>query len=168
MFFKTIEVEKIPNRIKKTRELKNWTQEYMAERLGISQNTYSRIETKASKISVDRLLEIAQILEVPIDFLMNTNSPILNISNNHNNKYIDYFEVIEEKDLEYLKERIVLMQDEIVRLRKENHDLLEIVKSLSSGVHFNGSSYNNNSTNNNSINDNSINDNSINVNSTDE
>lgn len=163
MFFKTIEVEKISNRIKKMRELKNWTQEYMAERLGISQNTYSRMETEASKISVDRLLEIAQIFEVPIEFLMNTNSPILNISNNHNNKYIGYFEVIEEKDSDYLKERIVLMQDEIVRLRKENHDLLEVVKSLAIGAHSNGPFYNNNSINNNSTNDNSIIDNSTNV-----
>ncbi|RAJ22881.1 helix-turn-helix protein [Pedobacter cryoconitis] len=47
--------------IKKIREHKNYTQIYLAKRLAISQNAYSKIELGYSKITINRLFAIAQI-----------------------------------------------------------------------------------------------------------
>lgn len=50
--------------IRRTRESKNYTQDYLAAKLGISQNAYSKIELTYSKITLDRLFHIALILEI--------------------------------------------------------------------------------------------------------
>jgi transcriptional regulator with XRE-family HTH domain len=50
--------------IRKIRESKDYTQDYLAIKLAISQNAYSKIELGYTKITVERLFQIAQILEV--------------------------------------------------------------------------------------------------------
>ena len=55
----------IGNKIKRYREQKNYTQAYMSDKLNISQNTYSKIETGGIKLTGDRLKEISDILETP-------------------------------------------------------------------------------------------------------
>lgn len=53
--------------IRKARLFRNYTQEYLAYKLGLSQNAYSKIELCQTMVSVEKLLKIAEILEV--DFL---------------------------------------------------------------------------------------------------
>lgn len=56
--------------IRKKREEKNYTQEYLAYKLNISQNAYSKIELGYTKITVERLFQIAEVLETEaIDLL---------------------------------------------------------------------------------------------------
>jgi transcriptional regulator with XRE-family HTH domain len=50
--------------IRKIRSEKNYTQDYLAAKLGISQNAYSKVELGYSNITLNRLIEIADILEV--------------------------------------------------------------------------------------------------------
>lgn len=52
--------------IRKIREYRNYTQEYLAMKLNISQNAYSKIELGYTKITLERLYQIAQILEVDL------------------------------------------------------------------------------------------------------
>jgi transcriptional regulator with XRE-family HTH domain len=52
--------------IRKIREYRNYTQEYLAMKLAISQNAYSKIELGYTKITLERLYQIAQILEVDL------------------------------------------------------------------------------------------------------
>jgi len=56
----------VSSNIRKVREYKNYTQEYLAAKLGISQNAYSKIELNYSKLTLDRLFRIADILEIDI------------------------------------------------------------------------------------------------------
>lgn len=42
----------------KIRELRNYTQEHLAQKMGMSQNGYSRLEKEDSDISLSRLLQI--------------------------------------------------------------------------------------------------------------
>jgi transcriptional regulator with XRE-family HTH domain len=56
----------IANRIKAIREIKGFSQEYVALKLGIKQQTYSSFETKAGDKSVLKLIKLAQILEVDV------------------------------------------------------------------------------------------------------
>ena len=51
--------------IKAVRLKKHFTQEYVAFALGISQNAYSKLELGYTKITIDHVLRIAEVLEVP-------------------------------------------------------------------------------------------------------
>ena len=57
--------------IRKIRAQKNYTQDYLAAKLSISQNAYSKIELGYSKLTLNRLFEIASILEVDAVQLIN-------------------------------------------------------------------------------------------------
>ena len=60
----------IAGKIRLLRESKNYTQEYLAMKLNISQNAYSKIELGYSKLSVDRLYQIAEVMEVDVNELL--------------------------------------------------------------------------------------------------
>jgi transcriptional regulator with XRE-family HTH domain len=60
----------IKNKIKSIRELKNYTQEYMAEQLGLTQAGYSKIEKGKTILSYVKLVEIARILEVSVEDIL--------------------------------------------------------------------------------------------------
>jgi transcriptional regulator with XRE-family HTH domain len=61
---------KVASNIRKIREYRNYTQEYLAARLNISQNAYSKIELGYTKITVGRLFNIADVLDAdPADII---------------------------------------------------------------------------------------------------
>ncbi|MGZ3755338.1 MAG: helix-turn-helix domain-containing protein [Mucilaginibacter sp.] len=63
--------------IRNKREMRNYTQEYLAYKLNISQNAYSKIELGYTKITVERLFAIADILELDVIDFINTDRPEL-------------------------------------------------------------------------------------------
>jgi transcriptional regulator with XRE-family HTH domain len=62
----------IVSNIRKIREFRNYTQDYLSVKLHISQNAYSKIELGYSSITLSRLIHIAEILEVDLVDLINT------------------------------------------------------------------------------------------------
>ncbi len=52
--------------IRTCRESHGYSQEYMAEMLNIGQSAYANIESGKTTLSIDRLLKIAEILELDI------------------------------------------------------------------------------------------------------
>jgi transcriptional regulator with XRE-family HTH domain len=56
----------VAGNIRKIREYRNYTQDYLAAKLSISQNAYSKIELGYSKITLDRLFQIAIILDIEV------------------------------------------------------------------------------------------------------
>ena len=63
--------------IRKIREYRNYTQDYLAVKLHISQNAYSKIELGYSSITLTRLIHIAEILDVEIIDIINTDDELL-------------------------------------------------------------------------------------------
>ena len=57
---------RINENIKTLRELKNYTQQYMALRLDMTQAGYSKIEKGASSVSFEKLEEIAAVFEMDV------------------------------------------------------------------------------------------------------
>lgn len=52
------------------RELRGYSQEFMAQRLGIAQNSYSRIENNQTKLSTEMLEQVSKELGVsPMDII---------------------------------------------------------------------------------------------------
>ncbi|MDY0078485.1 MAG: helix-turn-helix transcriptional regulator [Bacteroidales bacterium] len=68
---------KIEHTIKRIRELRNYSQEYMAENLGISQVTYSRIETGQTQLNTRRMQQIAKVLEIDLIRLFSFDERVL-------------------------------------------------------------------------------------------
>jgi transcriptional regulator with XRE-family HTH domain len=112
--------------IKKIREAKNLTQEYLAARLGISQNAYSRIENDRTKLSTDRLRQIAHVFNVSAhELLISAESKPPTPESTHN----DYMFNLVEIQKENYKQTIALLKEEVEHLRKENIKLVELLDS---------------------------------------
>lgn len=60
-----------PN-IRKARLSRNYSQDYIAYKLDISQNGYSKIELGYTGLSVEKLIKIATVLEVDLVKLLET------------------------------------------------------------------------------------------------
>lgn len=61
-----IAINHLPARLRQLRENNGFSQEYVAEQLEISQNTYSRLESGQTKITVERLFAIVPVLNTDI------------------------------------------------------------------------------------------------------
>lgn len=106
----------IKSKIKSIRELKNYTQEYMADQLGVTQAGYSKIEKGKTILSYVKLVEIAKILEVSVEDIISFDSQryfnsFNTVKGNNNNGSI----LINSSNDEALKE---LYEDKIKLLEK--------------------------------------------------
>ncbi|QJD95572.1 helix-turn-helix transcriptional regulator [Mucilaginibacter robiniae] len=65
-----LKIKSVATNIRKLREYRNYTQEYLAMKLDISQNAYSKIELGYTKITLERLYQIANLLNIdPVELL---------------------------------------------------------------------------------------------------
>ncbi|MBD1393936.1 helix-turn-helix domain-containing protein [Mucilaginibacter glaciei] len=67
-----VRIKAVAANIRNKREELNYTQEYLAAKLSISQNAYSKIELGYTKITVERLFQISEVLETDLTELINT------------------------------------------------------------------------------------------------
>lgn len=67
----TYAMKGIGEKIRKIRNIRGYSQEYMGTRLKMSQNNYSRIELDQINLTLKTLSEIASVLEVSTEEIMN-------------------------------------------------------------------------------------------------
>ncbi|HLV46675.1 MAG TPA: helix-turn-helix transcriptional regulator [Flavobacterium sp.] len=104
----------IEEKIKSIREAKGFTQEYMAEQLGITQAAYSKIESGQTKLTMNKITDIATIFEMDVNDLMSYDTQ--KYFNSFNNvKGSNNGSTITNTDSEILKK---LYEDKIVLLEK--------------------------------------------------
>lgn len=60
-------------KLEKIRKLKGYSQEYIANKLGISQNSYGKIERGKTRVNQEKLRAICEVLEVDVKILLNFN-----------------------------------------------------------------------------------------------
>lgn len=106
----------IGNKIKNIRELKNLTQEYMAERLDISQAAYSKLEKGDIKVSEEKLSQIAKILDVNPDDIMSFDSQ----------KYFNSFNNVKSSNIE----SIIIRSEETDLIKKLYEDKILLLEKL--------------------------------------
>lgn len=58
-------VEYVLEKIKEARKEKGYNHENMAQELGISQSAYTNLENNESKLSIERLIKLSEILDKP-------------------------------------------------------------------------------------------------------
>lgn len=135
----------IGTKIKYIREDRKITQDVMANKLGISQTAYSKIECNQTQVTIDRLKEIAEILEVPETELLN-GAPInqFNIENIEKNfAYINNFmetqKEVYEEIIAGLKADIITLKEEkkqeTALLREEKKQLMALIEKLKPTSH---------------------------------
>ncbi len=56
-------------RIRDLREDRDWKQEYVAEKLGITQTNYSKYELGKVNVPVEMLIKLADLYHVSLDYL---------------------------------------------------------------------------------------------------
>lgn len=104
------EMQLLARKIRLLREIHDYTQEYVAGRLDISQNTYSMLEKGETKLTVDRLGKLAELYEMDIaDLLKTTEQTIINkVTNNdnssshHQHQQVTFYSFPEEERKVYL------------------------------------------------------------------
>lgn len=67
----------IGNRLRKLRELRNYTQEYVAKKLNMTATGYGKIERDESDVSFQKLKKIAIILNIKIEDIINFNEDLV-------------------------------------------------------------------------------------------
>ena len=116
-------------RIKRIREYRNYTQQHMADRLELSQNAYCKIENGTTKLTTDRLEEIAGILDVPVETILSSEKQIFNLENNTIDKFYGYIENLQEEN----KEIITAIQAQTDIFKQQNELLLKAIEALNKG-----------------------------------
>jgi transcriptional regulator with XRE-family HTH domain len=114
---------KLNERIRDIREKKNYSQEYMANKLGMSQNAYSRLESGQTKLALDRIKSISEILEISfISLLELEDRQVFNIQHNETvNGHVNYHRSQSEKEL---YDQLLLEKDRRIRLLEHQIDFL--------------------------------------------
>lgn len=111
-------------KIKQYRELRNYTQEHMAELLKISQRAYSSIESGQTQLTVERLFEISTALQINIgDIIGSENQYIYN--NNFNNNATQ-----NKGSLVFNQDNFEEQRELYERLLKAKEEEIEFLKSL--------------------------------------
>jgi transcriptional regulator with XRE-family HTH domain len=106
--------------IKRFREIKDLTREQMASDLNLSLSGYAKLERGEIEITVNRLFEIADILEVDVSQILNFDAKyIFNISNSQGVQGFDkggnyHFHT---QDI-YREKYIAKLEEEIQNLKK--------------------------------------------------
>ena len=103
------------------REMNQWTQEEVAEKLGMSTTGYAKIERGQTNVSVEKLKQIAQVFNLNVAQLLDDDERfvICSIGDNHSN-YNNYFGTNEKLSLENekLKQLLSAKESEIEALKK--------------------------------------------------
>jgi transcriptional regulator with XRE-family HTH domain len=105
----------IGHKIKKLRELKNLTQEFMANELGLNQSAYSKLESGSTEISYSKLEKVASVLGISIEDITKFDEQmVFNIMNNQNgqNGYIVNQSTPNDTERELYERQIATLQEE--------------------------------------------------------
>lgn len=132
-------IESIGQRIREIRLSRNYSQQYLAQKIGVTQKAYSKIESEETKLGVDTLKKIASILDVPIESFFDTkNKPIINDFSSRAGGDNVLYKTTLDKSLEKMifeliksKDQIILSKDEMIeKLKKDIVELNSIISIL--------------------------------------
>jgi transcriptional regulator with XRE-family HTH domain len=114
-------MENVLEKIKNYRKDKGYSHEYMAHELNISQAAYSKIEKNETKLTVERLYKIAEILETKIEDVLDIKADkIYNQNNNENGTFVGHQEIQNMyQDNKEVYDKLIASKDEQIAFLKE-------------------------------------------------
>lgn len=129
--------------IRELREERQWTQEQMAEKLGLTRNGYAKIETGKSLPNLERLDEIAKLFGVQLFELLKLDQQnvVYQIGENYhgNNNYYNNNEKL-QSEIDKLKAETEKLQliikhqqeriDDLKTLLTQKDELIQVLRKL--------------------------------------
>lgn len=112
----------IGNKIRMIRELRHLSQEDIARKINLSQQAYGKIERDETRVDLYRLKEIAQALDVSVEFIQQFDERnIFLTQHSHDNSSIHTFNYHYQNQqlIDLLERTIDALRDEIVFLREQ-------------------------------------------------
>ena len=107
-------------KLKQIRELKNFTQEYVAGKLNLSTRAYSKIETGETQLTINRLNEISKVLGIePLEILGFDDKQVFNHCKQDGYIGINHIN---------LPEKLVQQYEETIQALKEQIQLLKLLQ----------------------------------------
>ena len=108
----------IGHKIKKLRELKNFTQKHVAEGIGVTQGAYSKVEQGDSEITYSKLEKIAEILQLlPQDIINFNESVVFNYTNIESTNELSFNTLFTQEEKKLYQDQIELLKQEVVYLK---------------------------------------------------
>ena len=102
----------VGSRIRKKRKEKGVSQEVMAMELELTQSSYGRLEKDDKRLTVPKLLKIAEVLEVNVSYFFGEKATSIIHHNNGDNAQASISTIYSDK------EHIQTLKEEIAFLRK--------------------------------------------------
>lgn len=123
---------KVHERIRLFRQTNDWTQEYIAEQLGMSSNGYGCIERGETDITLSRLEKIAEIFKVDLVELLGISQNIKQIADNQSS--YNYFNINGKLSLEQLQCKYELEKQQLIIEQKDKEidylkQMIELMKN---------------------------------------
>ncbi|WP_314236577.1 helix-turn-helix transcriptional regulator [Capnocytophaga sputigena] len=119
-----MEIAQVIERIVQGRNKKGYTYENMAVELDLTTAAYRKIETGETKLTVERLFKISDILEVPVGELLaiekSVNQQVNNGNSNVYNQKIDHF----YQENREITEQLIKAKDELIAQLKQENEYL--------------------------------------------
>ena len=128
--------DKLRQNIRDVREDKNFTQAMMAEWLGLSETGYAKVERGESRLDIDRIQKIANILEISIaDLIPFGDDSIVACNNSDFSNSTNFSFILGSAELEHaivsLKHQLAAKDEIIDSLRQQIATLEQVVNNLS-------------------------------------
>lgn len=125
---------KIGEKLRKIREMKGVSQEYLATQMDIQPQAYGKIERGETKLDFDRLEVIAKLLQVdPLDIVNFDESHVFNNTfNNHAEHQKNFILHNNEQISPIIEKTYNLLQEEIIQLRASNQLLIQLLEKVNS------------------------------------
>ena len=123
--------DQLRQNIRDIREDKHLTQADMAEKLNLSETGYAKIERGESKLNIDRIQQIANVLEVNLADLIPLGDDAVIIFNNSNNNFsnsnnfsLAFGNNTLEQEIAKLHE-LLIMKNDVISSREREIELLK-------------------------------------------
>lgn len=127
-------MEKVINRIKNIRQERGFSHEYMGHLLNMSQAAYSKIEKQETKLTIERLYKIAEILETSVVDLLEVNPSNVYNQTQSENKENDNVTFIGHQEVENLYQENKDKTEKIEQLYqviiKEKDETIAVLKKI--------------------------------------
>ena len=129
------------DKIKFIRTFKGWTQETVADKLGISTRAYAKIERGETDVNLSRLQQIAKVMGIELSQLFGLNEKnVFNLTNSQcqhfDNSHVSSPFSIVQTEPQYESEKASFMIEqrdkEIEYLKQQVSDLREIIELFKS------------------------------------
>ena len=120
-------------KLKKLREQHGFSQEHVANELGISQSTYFKLEAEQIRLTVERAKQLSKLYEIDPEYFFSSDASAIYYNNgtgNYHNSINSTIEKYENSTGELNKELVDLLKNELVKAREERETFISLLEKL--------------------------------------